>query len=169
LKFLNDCYILFSATQFLEVSMAYGDDSERIRKRAWEKYISPQIQRGVRQVVLPIKPLMKELESEGFPPNHPRQFCKALQKKSFLVEKGLVLRQIEGPPSGTSTTVILHFDIQGNPAPPKCPTSDVAETPSQRAFRLTERVRGLLKEEIAAFGGTDAFMRWVRSDDEDAA
>lgn len=155
--------------------MAYGDDSERIRKRAWEKYISPQIQRGVRQVVLPIKPLMKELESEGFPPNHPRQFCKALQKKSFLVEKGLVLRQIEGPPSGTSTTVVLHFDIQGDPAsaapvaPAERPTPDAAETPSQRAFRLTERVRGLLKDEIASFGGTDAFMRWVRSDDEDAA
>jgi len=45
------------------------------------------------------------------------------------------------------------------------------ETPSARAFRLTERLRGLLKEEIAAYGGTEAFIRWVRgySEDEDAA
>jgi hypothetical protein len=44
------------------------------------------------------------------------------------------------------------------------------ESPKERAFRLTEKLRGLLKEEIAAHGGTEGFMRWVRSDeDEDAA
>jgi hypothetical protein len=44
------------------------------------------------------------------------------------------------------------------------------ETPEEKAFRLTEALRGLLKDEIAAYGGTEGFMRWVRSDeDEDAA
>ena len=152
--------------------MAYGDDSERIRLRAWEKYIRPQIQKGLRTVEVQIKPLMKELEAEGFPANHPRQFCKALQKKAFLQEKGLVLQHIEGPPSGTSTTVVLHYSVAGGsgyaPAP-KIGDSPVGETPDQRAFRLTEKLRGLLKDEIAAFGGTEAFVHWVRSDeDEDA-
>jgi hypothetical protein len=34
---------------------------------------------------------------------------------------------------------------------------------------LTERISGLLKEELAEYGGGEAFLRWVRSDDEDAA
>jgi hypothetical protein len=43
------------------------------------------------------------------------------------------------------------------------------EDPAARAFRLTEKLRGLLKEEFAAAGGGEAFLRWVRSEDEDAA
>ena len=38
------------------------------------------------------------------------------------------------------------------------------EEHSDRAFRLTEKVRGILAEELAAFGGAEAFLRWVRSD-----
>jgi hypothetical protein len=155
--------------------MAYGDDSERIRLRAWEKYIRPQIQKGLRTVEVQIKPLMKELEAEGFPANHPRQFCKALQKKAFLQEKGLVMQHIDGPPSGTSTTVVLHYSVVGGSGGDYAPArrngdSPAGESPEQRALRVTEALCGLLKDEIAAFGGTEAFMRWVRSDkDEDAA
>jgi hypothetical protein len=43
------------------------------------------------------------------------------------------------------------------------------EDPTARAFRLTEKLRGLLKEELAEYGGGEAFLRWVRSEDEDAA
>ena len=38
------------------------------------------------------------------------------------------------------------------------------ETPEERACRLTEKIRGILKDEIAEFGGAEAFIRWVRSD-----
>jgi hypothetical protein len=41
------------------------------------------------------------------------------------------------------------------------------ETPSERAFRLTEKLRGLLKEELAEYGGGEAFLRWVRGYDEE--
>jgi hypothetical protein len=45
-----------------------------------------------------------------------------------------------------------------------------AETAADRALRLTEKLRGLMKDEIAVHGGAEGFMRWVRSDeDEDAA
>jgi hypothetical protein len=43
------------------------------------------------------------------------------------------------------------------------------ETVSERAFRLTEKLRGLMKDEIAAHGGTEGFMRWVRSDEDEYA
>jgi hypothetical protein len=40
------------------------------------------------------------------------------------------------------------------------------EEPGAKAERLTERLCGLLKEELAEYGGGDAFLRWVRSEDE---
>ena len=44
------------------------------------------------------------------------------------------------------------------------------ETSEAWAFRMTEKLRGLLKEELAEYGGGEAFLRWVRSeDDEDPA
>jgi hypothetical protein len=46
--------------------------------------------------------------------------------------------------------------------------SSEEETPEARAHRLTGKLCGLLREEIAAAGGAEAFLRWVRSDDADA-
>jgi hypothetical protein len=146
--------------------MAYGDGNEQIRKRAWEKYFVPQIQSGVSAIVVPIKPLMKEMEAEGFKTNRPRQFCTALQKREFLREKNLVLDRVDGPPSGTSTTVVLHFTYSGDHGASTLPT----ESPKERALRAADELWGIFKEEIAAHGGTEGFIRWVRSDeDEDAA
>lgn len=146
--------------------MPYGDASEQIRERAWKRYIEPQIRRGQRSIRMPIKPLMKEMESDGFQTNRPRQFCTALQKREFLRDKKLVLNRVEGPPSGTSTTVVLHFHYGGDLGKPLAPNG---ETPAQRAYRLTEKLRGRFKDEIAAHGGTEGFIRWIRSDeDEDA-
>jgi hypothetical protein len=112
---------------------------------------------------------MKEMEAEGFPPNHPRQFCKALQKKAFLQEKKLLLSRVDGPPSGTSTTVVLHYRYGGGPSDGAGAVKE--ETPKERAMRAADELCGLFKDEITSFGGTEAFIRWVRSsdDDEDAA
>jgi len=41
------------------------------------------------------------------------------------------------------------------------------ETLEAWAHRLTEKLHGLLKEEMAAYGGGEAFLRWVRSEDEE--
>ena len=43
-----------------------------------------------------------------------------------------------------------------------------SEDGASRAKRLAEGLRGLLKEELKEYGGTEGFVRWVRSD-EDAA
>lgn len=147
--------------------MAHGDGSERIRQVAWDRIIQPQINSGRARIDVEIKPLMKQLESEGFSKNRPRQFCTALQKESFLAEKGLILDGKDGPPSGTSTTVVLHFKL-ANGSWPKVATT-LEETPEQRAFRLTEKIRGLMKDEIAAHGGGEAYLRWVRGVEEEAA
>jgi bisphosphoglycerate-dependent phosphoglycerate mutase len=41
------------------------------------------------------------------------------------------------------------------------------ESPEAWAHRATGKLFGLLKDEIAAAGGAEAFLRWVRSDDVD--
>ena len=43
------------------------------------------------------------------------------------------------------------------------------EDPAARAVRLSEKLRGILKDELAEYGGGEAFLRWIRSEDEDAA
>jgi hypothetical protein len=45
----------------------------------------------------------------------------------------------------------------------------VKEDAAARAKRLTEALRGLLKEELKKHGGAEAFVRWIRSDEEEAA
>jgi hypothetical protein len=123
--------------------MAFGDASEQIRTRAWERYIEPLVREGKVEIAVPIKRLMKEMEAEDFPPNHPRQFCKALQKRTFLREKGLVLEYVEGPPSGTSTTVVLHFTARSKVAggtggtgfSPDGEAARADEGPDRRAWR----------------------------------
>jgi hypothetical protein len=51
---------------------------------------------------------------------------------------------------------------EGSPA-----AATAAERPEDWAFRLTEKLRGLLKEEIAQYGGTEGYIRWVRGYDEE--
>lgn len=41
------------------------------------------------------------------------------------------------------------------------------ETPEEWAHRMTSKLRGLLKEELAEYGGGEAFLRWVRGYDEE--
>jgi hypothetical protein len=41
------------------------------------------------------------------------------------------------------------------------------ETPEAKAARLTARLRGLLREELAEYGGGEAFLCWVRSEGGD--
>lgn len=43
------------------------------------------------------------------------------------------------------------------------------ETSAQRARRLTNSIRGILKDELAEYGGGEAFLRWIRSDESGAA
>jgi hypothetical protein len=154
----------------------YG--SRKIRERALRDYVEPALRNRSDTITIRVKDLMRQLESEGFPKNRPAQFCSALQERHFLQEHGLVVERIEGPPSGKSTTVVLHFkvrhgmrrhdshamaanskeDVGIKPAP--------VETPRRRAERFVANLRGLLKNELAEYGGAEGFIRWIRSEDE---
>ncbi|MGH9589109.1 MAG: hypothetical protein ACRD25_01880 [Terracidiphilus sp.] len=145
---------------------------------AREKYVKPALEDGDVQFTISVRAMWNDLQAEGLPvAGRTPQICSALQTKKFLKENGLEIENVVGPRSKVSPTVVVHYrvvntrqfaqsgktqDTQSAPAG--------EETPGERARRLTEKLRGLLKEELAEYGGAEGFIRWVRGyDEEDAA
>jgi hypothetical protein len=156
--------------------MRHGS-SDEVRALALERYFQPALQAGKKQFSVSVKDVLQELVAQGFPARNTPQVCTALRKESFLRDHGIEIESIEGPPSKMSTTVVYHYrarrldarpDVSGN-QPQGVEVEGSGEDPSARAIRLTEKLRGLLKEELAEYGGGEGFLRWIRSEDEDAA
>ncbi|MGO9796501.1 MAG: hypothetical protein ACLPLZ_10465 [Terracidiphilus sp.] len=113
----------------------------------------------------------------GFPARNWPQICSAIQAEKFLRAHGIEIEAVEGPPKKQSSTVVVRYrfanpQAQSRPAAPQIlekPTATGGETPEEWAHRMTGKLFGLMKDEFAAFGGGEAFLRWVRSEDEDEA
>jgi hypothetical protein len=151
--------------------MASGS-SDHVRSVAVEKYVRPALLAGKRHFSVAVKDLMKDLQVTGFPPGNYPQVCTALRTGKFLRENGLEIEAIDGPPSGLSTTVVVRYRVANSDpaAPPQLPDSgggEAGELPAARAHRLFEGLRGLLQEELVEYGGGEAFIRWMRSEDEE--
>jgi hypothetical protein len=148
--------------------------SDRIRDLAKANYVAPALRAGKEQFSIRVGDIRRDLRAEpqGFPPRHNAQICSALQTTKFLRENGLEIERVDGPPSGQSSTVVVHYRVSTSvfhEAAAATAQTRPIEDPSARAFRLTEKLRGILKEELAEYGGAEGFMRWIRSDDEEAA
>ena len=153
--------------------------SERIRDLARTNYVAPAIRSGKERFSIRVRDVRNDLraQSSGFPPRHNAQICSALQTTKFLRENSLEIEKVDGPPSGQSSTVVFHYRVTSSLSNEARPGTDsesgqqqgFVEDPSARALRLTEKLRGILKEELAEYGGAEGFMRWIRSDDEEAA
>lgn len=156
--------------------MNYGL-SDQVRARAKVRYVGPATSQGRQPFSIPVKDLLRDLEGSGFPSNHARQVCTALTSGKFLRENNLQIESIDGPPSKTSTTVIVHYKFAlSEPytrgtvfANVESSAERSQETPEQWAHRLTGKISGILKEELAEYGGGEAFLRWVRGYDEEDA
>jgi hypothetical protein len=155
--------------------MNYGL-SDQVRTVALEKYVHPAIRAGKVQFSVAVRDLMRHLQADGFPVKNWPQVCTAIRTEKFLRTNGLEIEGIDGPPSKESPTVVVRYRVAtpmktsevSRILPERAAIDPDEETPSQRAFRLTEKMRGLLKEELAEYGGGEAFLRWIRSEDEDA-
>ena len=77
--------------------------------------------------------------------------CQALRGRKFLEENHLTLEKVEGPPSGTSTTVRFVYRLNGK------------ESASQQSpiLRLLE-LWGIGKEVFESLGGGEAYLRSLR-------
>jgi hypothetical protein len=162
-----------------ETKMAITGLSEEIRNLAEIRYVRPAIRAGKHQFSIRVRDVLNDLEEGGKSgAGRTPQVCSTLQTKKFLNANGLEIESVDGPPKKQSPTVVVHYRVRANPPAsgetPKSGTGPVvaglSESPSDRALRLTEKLRGLLKEEMASYGGGEAFLRWVRGhDEEDAA
>jgi hypothetical protein len=148
--------------------------SDQVRAVALEKYVHPAISAGKVQFSVAVRDLMQHLQEDGFPERNWPQVCTAIQKQEFLRANGLVIEGIDGPPKKQSSTVVVRYRVAKSGAqtgthvvPRSGDEIDPQESPEDWAFRVTEKMRGLLKEELAEYGGGEAFLRWVRGYDEE--
>ncbi len=145
--------------------------SDRVRDIVVQQYVRPAIDKGSIRLSIRAGDVLRHAEAnEDFPRGRTPLICNVLQSKKLLNEAGLEIEKIEGPPSRQSRNVVVHYrvvdsartanNVAGDPKP-------ILENPSERAHRLTEKLRGLLKKELAEYGGAEGFIRWVRSDDDE--
>ncbi len=136
--------------------------SDRVRKVADAEYVQPARSSRSR-IRIPFGDFKAKMVQLGFPQTHANQIASPLESSKFWAPRGLEMCS----PKGQSRTVDTVFEFQFvDQADPTHATD--TETPAQRAHRLTEKLRGLMKDEIAAHGGAEGFIRWVRSDDDEA-
>lgn len=149
--------------------------SDQVRMQAKIGHVAPAIGQGKRRFSISVKDLLRELEAEGFPANHARQVCMALSSGKFLRESSIEIEGIDGPPSKTSTTVVFHYRVTSPSSPvvggpnqqEGLQMETKQETPEEWAHRVTGKLHGLLKDELAEYGGGEGFIRWVRGYDEE--
>jgi hypothetical protein len=147
--------------------------ADQVRALAIQKYVQPAKRAGLKEISIAVKDLLKSLEGTDFPLNYTPLVCNSIRTKAFQRENHLEIVRVDGPKSQTGTRVVVHYRILGDGsagiASEGKGNEGQKELPGNRARRLTENLRGLLKRELSEHGGAEAFIHWVRSDDEDAA
>lgn len=144
--------------------MAHGEQSQRIRQRFIERYLEPARRNRKREFSVRVGDLMKEMEEAGLlRKGLQHQVCTAIQKRSFLEENNLEANVVAPAtaPSGKSTTVTVHYRFHS--LQPKS-----TETAEEKVERLLKPLIGSMKEKIAAHGGAEGYIRWVRGYDEES-
>jgi len=157
--------------------MAKSGLSDRIRLLVSERYVQPAMKLGSDRLSIRVKDILNDVAHDPEARGRTPAICEVLQGKKLLKENDLEIEGVEGPPSRQSTTVVVHYRILHpgilNPGilnrNSEAPDAAPEETSAERARRLTNKLAGLLKDEMAAYGGGDAFMRWIRSDGDEAA
>lgn len=145
--------------------------SDLVRELAQRKYVEPALRAGRPSVTIAVRDLARDLAEEGFPQNHYAQICTAIQTGKFLRQNGLAIEKKEGPPSGLSSTVVVHyravrqaegleesrFEVDRSKSSTK---SELAQPRTEREslLDLVGVLRGAIRE------GADAFVREVRRD-----
>jgi hypothetical protein len=143
------------------------EQSDKVRALAERQYVAPARREGKKRFSIPVRDVWNSLvEREGFPRQNVPQVCNALRSRKFLKPLGLEIEKVEGPPSQTSTTVVFHYRFHR--AEPEVADGEAAPHRSAKdeARAAVASLRGLLRPELARYGGGEAFLRWLRTDPE---
>ncbi|MGA7887087.1 MAG: hypothetical protein WCA44_15200 [Acidobacteriaceae bacterium] len=141
--------------------------SDKVRAFAEHEYVAPARREGRKRFSIQVRDVWNSLvEREGFPRQNVPQVCNALRSRKFLKPLGLEIEKVEGPPSQTSTTVVFHYRFHR--AEPESMVGKTASAPTVKedARAAVASLRGLLRQELARYGGGEAFLRWLRTDPE---
>ncbi len=149
----------------------HGEMSNKIRSYAEREYVAPARRAGRRGFAIPVREVLNTMvKSEGLPRHNVPQVCQALRSsRKFLDPLGLEIEKVDGPEKQTSTTVVFHYRfLQGSDAEGAAMATEKPGegTGERKTSSPLERLRGLLREELAAYGGGEAFLRWLRTDPE---
>lgn len=132
--------------------MATYGSTDKVRKSASEQYIAPARKRSETTVTIHSGDFSKFLvQNRVLPPNRFPIICNALQSKKFLQENHLTLKEVQGPPSGKSSTVKFIYKIEPLP-----PGSLPPSTPASSADAFLS-LRGIMKSAYQKLGGAEAF------------
>jgi len=138
--------------------MADHGSTDRVRRYAAELYILPARKRGEKTITIHSGKFGKSLvENKVLPPNRFPIICNALRSKRFLEENDLTLEEVQGPPSGRSSTVSFNYRID-----PVVPTPRTAHARNLSTREQFMKMRGILKETYAKLGGAEEFHRRER-------
>jgi len=151
--------------------MAEAGWSDKIRTIARTRYVEPAIKSGKLEFSIGVKEMRDILIPMGFSAANTPQVCSAIQSERFLRggDKTLEIVAVDGPPSKQSTTVVVHYRVAGASPAGHAMAQSSSEDAEARAMRVAQRIRGLLKEELAEYGGGEAFLKWMRSEDGEHA
>ncbi len=147
----------------------HGDMSNKIRAYAEHTYVGPARREGRRKFSIPVREVLNSLvEREGLPRQNVPQVCQALRSpRKFLGPLGLEIEKVEGPEKQTSTTVVFHYRFNRAPLEEKGRDSGGASSAVRdRSTSPIGKLYGLMREEFAAYGGGEAFLRRLRTDPE---
>lgn len=148
--------------------------SNLVRKVALDNYVRPAISEGKTRFQIAVKDVMRDLQVVGFPAGNYHQICTSLRTQKFLHGNSLEIESIDGPPSGSSPTVVYHYRLASEEAGQDL-TSKVTsvgmstEDAAAKAKYVTDKLLGLFSEELAEYGGGEAFLRWIRSEEDSGA
>jgi hypothetical protein len=135
--------------------MANYGSTDIVRKTATEQYIVPARRQSQTTVTIHSGDFNKFLvQNRVLPPNRFPIVCNALQSRKFLQENHLTLKEVQGPPSGKSSTVKFIYKIE--PLPPR--SQPPANPPATSADAFLS-LRGIMKSAYQKLGGAEAFHR----------
>lgn len=136
--------------------------SDKVRQIARHEFVEPA--RGKTEIIqIRFGDLKSKLLRVGFPQGHANQVVSPLESSKFWKPLGLEMRSQKGQSRTIDSVLEFRFiDVV------KGPTA-IEESPAKKARRLTNELKGLFKNQIAAHGGAEGFIRWVRSDQDDAS
>jgi len=141
--------------------------SDRVREIAIRDYVQPA--RPTRsRIRIRLGDLKKKMIPLGFPKSHANQVASPIEADKFWKPLGLEMCTPKGQSRENNTVFEFRFLDEQTGDTLTAPAA-AREDPEVWAKRVVDGLSGLLKNEIAAYGGTEAFMRWIRSDEDEAA